>query len=72
METATIVVPMLPPRECSPNWRGHWTEHARAARGQLNGAQWEAFYLAGLLGDVVMDIEVSWGGGASAWTRITS
>ncbi len=32
MSEVVIVIPMLPPKECSPNWRGHWTKKARAAR----------------------------------------
>ena len=27
-----IVIPMLPPKECSPNWRGHWTKKAKAVQ----------------------------------------
>ena len=27
-----IKIPMLPPRECSPNFRGHWTKKARASK----------------------------------------
>ena len=26
----TIVIPGLPPKECSPNFRGHWAERYRA------------------------------------------
>lgn len=28
----TIHIPALPPKEASPNWRGHWTEKYRAMR----------------------------------------
>ena len=27
-----FIVPMLPPVECSPNWRGHWGKRMRASR----------------------------------------
>ena len=27
-----IEISQLPPRECSPNWRGHWAERYKAAR----------------------------------------
>jgi len=27
-----VVIPMLPPKECSPNWRGHWRVKAKAVR----------------------------------------
>lgn len=27
-----IEVPFLPPAECSPNWRGHWTQRHEAAK----------------------------------------
>lgn len=27
-----FIVPMLPPKECSPNWRGHWSARMRASR----------------------------------------
>lgn len=27
-----IEIDQLPPPECSPNWRGHWTERHRAAK----------------------------------------
>jgi len=27
-----IEVPMLPPREYSPNWRGHWSQRLRAGK----------------------------------------
>jgi hypothetical protein len=30
VRTVRIVIPMLPPKESSPNWRGHWTKKARA------------------------------------------
>ena len=26
----TIEIPSLPPVECSPNWRGHWSERYKA------------------------------------------
>lgn len=25
-----VKIPALPPKECSPNWRGHWSQKARA------------------------------------------
>jgi len=27
-----IVIPMLPPKESNPNWRGHWTKKAEAVQ----------------------------------------
>jgi len=27
-----IEVPMLPPKECSPNWRGHWAQRSKASK----------------------------------------
>ncbi|KKM98735.1 hypothetical protein LCGC14_1154810 [marine sediment metagenome] len=39
-----VKIPMLPPRECSPNFRGHWTKRARAARDFRSEAMLYAFY----------------------------
>lgn len=30
--TLTIKLPFLPPKACSPNWRGHWAGKAQAAK----------------------------------------
>lgn len=68
---AVIVVPMLPPREVSPNFHGSWRARARAAREFRECAGWAAKEMA--LGDfvwcfaeharlpfVVMDAEIAW------------
>ncbi len=31
-ETVIINIPMLPPSECSPNFRGHWAKKAKAVK----------------------------------------
>jgi hypothetical protein len=58
-----IVIPMAPPRECSPNSRAHWRRRARAAR-EFRECAYFAALGAGtyppLAGAVVMDIEVAW------------
>lgn len=33
MRTVKVEIPILPPRELNPNWRGHWA--ARAATGKI-------------------------------------
>ncbi len=35
-----IKVPMLPPAECSPNWRGHWAERYTASKGYKEAVGW--------------------------------
>jgi len=35
-------VPMLPPKECSPNWRGHWAQRSEASKAFKEAV----FYLA--------------------------
>lgn len=37
-----VEIPGLPPKECSPNWRGHWATKARAVKK----ARQDAFYCA--------------------------
>lgn len=32
MTAITVKVPAVPPRECSPNWRGHWSRRSSASR----------------------------------------
>ena len=38
----TINVPMLPPVECSPNWRGHWTRVYKAKQTYRNAVYYYA------------------------------
>ncbi len=42
MAKVRIVIPMLPPKESSPNWRGHWSKKAKAVRSYRASA----FYCA--------------------------
>lgn len=37
-ETVIINIPMLPPSECSPNYRGHWAKKARAVKALREAA----------------------------------
>ena len=32
MKTIRVEIPMLPPPQLNPNWRGHWSARAKAAR----------------------------------------
>lgn len=64
----TIEIPMLPPRECSPNARVHWRERHSAARAFREAAAWCAYQgrasegFAGFAyGEaVVMDVAIRW------------
>lgn len=69
----TIVIYMMPPKECSPNARVHWRKRAQAVRMARNQAIMHT--RAGLNGEspgltkycghnpgVVIDIEVAWNG----------
>ncbi len=29
MSSLRVEIPMLPPKECNPNWRGHWSDRYR-------------------------------------------
>jgi len=40
--TLRIELPGLPPRECSPNWRGHWAAKADTVRLYRHEAGWRA------------------------------
>ena len=33
-----VEIPMLPPKQCSPNWRGHWANRARSVSSFRNAA----------------------------------
>lgn len=69
---AVIVVPMLPPREVSPNWYGAWRKKARAKRDLREAAYWSARgvfdqqfprILTGTPAreaGVIMDFEIAW------------
>lgn len=37
-----IAVPMLPPKECSPNWRGHWAQRYKASEEYKKAVGWSA------------------------------
>jgi hypothetical protein len=68
--TATIVVPMLPPHECSPNWHGHWATKAAAVKELRDTAGWYTRYCQmtygphwpAFSGVVVMDVVIAWSG----------
>jgi hypothetical protein len=70
-EPVVIVIPMMPPQECGPNWHGHWTTRHRQARAFRDAAYWAAFdedarglgwpWIDGAA-VVVMDIAVAWAG----------
>lgn len=64
---AVIVMPCLPPRECSPNWRGHWGTRRRAVEGFRSCARWATHGALRESGarwrsdaPVVMDVDVAW------------
>lgn len=38
-EFIRVEIPMLPPKETSPNWRGHWSAKAAAAAGLRSAAR---------------------------------
>ncbi len=70
---ATITIPMLPPRECSPNWRGGWAARARAVREFRETAGWaaraavlddaEAFTWVYQAREIALDLEIALGKG---------
>lgn len=73
MAAPRIVIPMVPPIECSPNSRTHWRKKARTVREAREIAGWAT--RAGLNGEspgltrycghnpgVVVDIEIAWTG----------
>ncbi len=39
MNGQRITIPMLPPKECNPNWRGHWTQRQAAVKSFRNAAK---------------------------------
>ena len=47
-----------PPRECSPNWRGHWSKRAKAAKQYKHSC----FVLA-----KEVKLAVDWGGQVHLW-----
>lgn len=65
---ATIQIPMLPPRECSPNWRGHWSQRAKAVRAFRETAGWATYQALDDAGvfrlygcqPVTLDAEIAW------------
>jgi hypothetical protein len=72
-QTATIVVPIVPPVECSPNFHGHWrkrrngalllrTAAKMAAVDALNTMSTGASWFCGCPLPVVIDIEIAWNG----------
>ncbi len=71
--TATIVIPQLPPRECSPNWRGGWAAKARAVRAFRETAGWAtkaavladpwAFAWVSQAREIALDLEIALGKG---------
>lgn len=68
--STVIEIPMLPPRECSSNWRGHWVQRARAVRAFRETAAWATYAAIPQLGPfradggapVVLDVEIGWDG----------
>jgi hypothetical protein len=70
---AVIVVPCLPPRECSPNFHGHWrkrrngalllrTAAKMAAVDALNTMSTGASGFCGYPLPVLIDLEIAWNG----------
>lgn len=63
---AVIVILFLPPPECSPNWRGHWRQKARAVASFREQAAWATRFTAdadvfgGKRGPVTIDVEIAW------------
>ena len=45
--TLHIELPGLPPKECSPNWRGHWAAKADAVKLYRQDAGWRAVFATG-------------------------
>lgn len=62
MSSAVIVIPMLPPRECSPNARAHWVKKAWAARNFRECAGWatRATGNRNWRESLIMDVEIAW------------
>lgn len=63
-----FTIPMMPPRECSANFRGHWWDRAQAGKDWRETARMAALVDDGVHGipdpgawdTVVLDIEVEW------------
>jgi hypothetical protein len=71
--TATLIVLMVPPIACKPNWRGHWRTKAAATKelreasrlaavDALNTAGTGVSAFCGYYGLVVIDIAIAWNG----------
>lgn len=70
MSEVAIVVPMLPPQECSPNWRGGWRARASAVAearetsrlAALGVGRERARAILGRWGDgpLILDAEIRW------------
>lgn len=68
-EPVVIEIPMMPPRECSPNWHGHWRRRARHAAKFRETAGWATLAVMGCPvccdaqwdgKQAILDIEVEW------------
>ncbi len=68
MRELQIVIPMMPPSECSPNSRVNWRRKAAAARDFRQAAGWAVvghYDFPWAMTDgarYVMDVEIAWGG----------
>lgn len=66
MTDVVIEIPMMPPRECSPNWHGHWANKARAVAEFRQQARMSAMVAdnteawIGFDGPVTLDVEIAW------------
>ncbi len=74
-EAAVIVIPMVPPRECNPNWHGHWRQKVAAVKAfraaayyvarearMRDAVAWAAAWPVNGERAVMMDIHVSYAG----------
>jgi crossover junction endodeoxyribonuclease RusA len=68
--SASITIPMCPPRQCWPNWRGHWAAKVRTVALWREAAGWaskaavladpEAFAWVSQAPVIGMDVVIAW------------
>ncbi len=61
--TASVIVPLAPPRECSPNYHGHWRAKAKAVKALRTAAYWYGYQARPskpFTGPVVLRARIGW------------
>jgi hypothetical protein len=63
---AVIVIPMLPPRECSPNYHGHWRRKSEEIQWFRQQSTWATRFSSNMdafydnHNPVTLDVEIAW------------